>query len=89
VLSQLVSADAIGRNVAIDDVNQTSIVPVNVVLTITANAAFRCQFNVPVSLDLDEGKIKIDMPLLSCPTTVVRTADTAGQLRRHCCCWWR
>jgi hypothetical protein len=39
--------------VAVDDVNQKSIVLVDVVLAITANAAFRHQFTIPDSLDLD------------------------------------
>jgi hypothetical protein len=34
------AADAVGTVVAVDDVDQTSIVPVDVVLIITANAAF-------------------------------------------------
>jgi hypothetical protein len=66
----------------INDVNWTSILPVDVVLAITtsiaANAAFRLSIRCPcvsLDLDLDEGKIKIDMPLSSCPTTVVHAAD--------------
>jgi hypothetical protein len=62
---------------------------VNIVLAITANAACQLQSDVPVNLDLDEGKQEIlrSMPLSSCATTVedlIVVVVTATLLQPYC-----